>query len=258
MNKAVKLAIGTLIIALFFGLWELAGRLGGRQSALLPPFSRALGNIAAMFQTRNLAGHIAVSMGRAVSGLALGVVLGIPLGLLLGAARERLGLGAFWRLLAQINPFLLYHVLISFLGIGEAAKISILAWGCLWPVTFNTADGVENTDRTLLKAGRAFGGGKLSLFFTVVLPAAAPRICAGARTASGYALLMLTASEILGARSGLGWLILVDQAYFRIVNIFSVVLVTALLGVFMDLCLAFIQKKIVPYELEACVNSSEN
>jgi NitT/TauT family transport system permease protein len=261
MTKAAKLTISIFIIVFFFGLWELAGRLEeGSRAWLLPPFSRVLGNIVAMFQTRNLAGHIAASLCRVFPALALGVVFGIPLGFILGAARERLGicLGALWALLAQANPFLLYHVLLSFLGIGETVKIAIIFWGCLWPVVFNTAGGVENIDRTLLKAGRAFGGGKASLFFTLILPATAPRIWGGARIATGYALLMLTASEILGARSGLGFLVLIEQYYFRLVNIFSIALISALLGVSLDVCLAFIQRKFIPYEMDGYVNSSEN
>jgi NitT/TauT family transport system permease protein len=265
MTKAAKLAISVLVIALFFGLWELAGLIEGSRAALLPRFSRVLKNTLAMFQNRNLAGHIAASLCRLLPALALGVLLGIPLGFLLGAARGRLGicLGALWTLLAQVNPFLLYHMLLSFLGIGETVKITIILWGCLWPVAFNTAGGVENIDRTLLKAGRAFGGGKVFLFFTIILPATAPRIWGGIRIAAGYALLMLTASEILGARSGLGFLILTEQYYFRIVNIFSIVLISALLGVSLDACLAFIQKKFIPYKkdghkMDGYVNSSEN
>jgi NitT/TauT family transport system permease protein len=260
MNKAAKLAFSIFIMAVFFGVWEFAGRLEGSRAALLPSFSQVLKNVAAMIRTRDLLAHILISFARVVSGLALGTAFGIPLGFLLGAARERSGifLGAFWRILAQVNPFLLYHVLISFLGIGETVKICILAWGCLWPVAFNTAGGVENIDRTILKMGSAFGGGRLYLFFRNILPAAAPRICGGVRIASGYALLMLTASEILGSRSGLGWLVLTEQVYFRITNLFTVVLVTALLGVFLDTCLLLIQKKIIPYEIEAYVNSSEN
>ncbi|MDR0628702.1 MAG: ABC transporter permease [Treponema sp.] len=260
MTKRTKRTVSAAIIALFFGLWELAAGFEGARSALLPPFSRVLVNLYVLFRTRSLAVHIGISLYRVSAGIVLGALFGVPLGFLLGTAREKLGvcLGALWGLLAQVNPFLLYHVLISFLGIGETVKISILSWGCLWPVVFNTAGGVENIDRTLLKAGRAFGGGKGSLFFTILLPATAPRICGGIRIAAGYALLMLTASEILGARSGLGWLVLTEQVYFRIVNLFSIVLITALLGVSLDACLAFIQKKLIPYELEGYVNSSEN
>ncbi|MDR3114235.1 MAG: ABC transporter permease subunit [Treponema sp.] len=260
MTKTAKRALSIVIIALFFGLWEGAARFEGTRSALLPPFSRVLANLYVLFRTRNLAVHIGVSLCRVSAGIALGALFGIPLGFLLGTARERWGicLGALWGILAQVNPFLLYHGLISFLGIGETVKVSILCWGCLWPVAFNTAGGVEAVDRTLLKAGRAFGGGKGFLFFTVILPASAPRICGGIRIAAGYALLMLTAAEILGARSGLGWLVLTEQVYFRMANLFSIVLISALLGVSLDACLGFIQKKIIPYELEGYINSSEN
>jgi NitT/TauT family transport system permease protein len=91
----------------------------------------------------------------------------------------------------------------------------------------------------------------------VILHGAAPRIFTGIRLGAGYSLFMLVAAEMMGGRSGLGWLIVNDQVNFQLENIFSTALVIALIGIGIDACMALIQKRIVPYELEEYVNSVE-
>jgi NitT/TauT family transport system permease protein len=260
MEKIPKATGSFFMLLLFFILWEAVALLWGGATALLPRFSAAVVNVIAMFKTRDLAEHIGVSFLRSLAGITAGALAGVPLGFLLAAATEKLRivLNSFTGVLSHINPFLLYHVMLYFLGIGEGSKIFILASGCAWPVIFNTAAGVENIDGTLLKAGKGFGGGKLSLLLKVMFPASAPAILDGIRISAGYALLMLTAAEILGARSGLGFLVVTEQAYFRITNLYSILLVTAVLGVLIDLGLGFIKKKTFPYELDGYNNSSMN
>ena len=67
-------------------------------------------------------------------------------------------------LFAQANPLVLFHVIMLFLGMGEAAKTFIIGWLCLWPVTFSTITGVRTVDPLLLKAARSLGLGRVELF----------------------------------------------------------------------------------------------
>jgi NitT/TauT family transport system permease protein len=254
-----KTIYAALIILLFFLLWETASRLYLVNPAFVPPASNVLRNIYRMFLTRKLAYHIGLSLYRVFFGVVIAVIIGVPLGFLLSAAYKKLRiiLGSIVDLFAQINPFILFHVLILFLGIGEKAKITIIVWACLWPIVFNTAGGVENINRTLLKAGLGFGGSKVNLFFKVILPAASPQIFTGIRLSAGYGLFMLIAAEMMGGTSGLGWMISNEQMYFRMENIFSLALVIAFLGVLVDGILAFIQKKLIPYDMQEYLNSAE-
>jgi len=251
--------ISSAIILIFFGIWEGASRLYIVNPAFVPPFSRIAANAFRMLVYRGLGNHIRVSLFRAFTGAALAVLLGIPLGFLLSSAygKIRLALGTLTDILAQLSPFLLFHILILFLGIGEGVKVTIITWACIWPVAFNTAAGVESMDRLIVKAGRAFGSNRWELFHKVILHGAAPRIFTGIRLGAGYSLFMLVAAEMMGGRSGLGWLIVNDQVNFQLENIFSTALVIALIGILVDACMAFVQKRLIPYELEEYVNSTE-
>jgi NitT/TauT family transport system permease protein len=258
MEKIRYFFLSVFIIVLFFVLWETASRLYIVNPAFVPPFTKVMFNAVRMLVSGGLAFHIRMSLFRAFLGTLIAVILGIPLGFFLSPVftKIRLALGTLAELLSFLSPFLLFHILILFMGIGESVKVTIIVWACIWPVAFNTAAGVENIDALLLKAGRAFGGGRIKLFFKVMLPAAAPRIFTGIRLGAGYSLFMLVAAEMMGGHSGLGWLIINDQVNFQLENIFSTALIIALIGIMTDGFMAFIQKRLIPYELEEYVNSS--
>jgi len=204
--------------------------------------------------------HIGLSLFRSCLGLLTASALAVPLGLVLAFAPRRLRVIAdsLTNFLSQISPFVLFHVVILFLGIGERAKISVIAWACLWPIVINTVSGVVNVNRVLVKAGRAFGISAMRLFATVILPAAFPAIFAGIRISAGYSLFMLVAAEMMGGSSGLGWLILNNQVNFQIENIFAIALCIALLGTALDAFMQLLQKRLFPSRIEAYMNSSEN
>jgi NitT/TauT family transport system permease protein len=258
MGRAPKFLPGIFIILLFFALWEISSRFYLVNPAFVPPFSRVVVNAFRMLTQGRMAGHIGVSLLRAFAGLVIAIALGVPLGFVLasGYGRLRLALGTLTDLLAQVSPFLLFHILILFLGIGEPVKVTILAWACIWPIAFNTAAGVENIDRLIIKAGRGFGSGRRELFCKVILAAASPKIFTGIRISAGYSLFMLIAAEMMGGRSGLGWLVLNYQVNFQLENIFSIALVIAVIGIITDGIMVLIQRRFIPYDLQEYVNSS--
>jgi NitT/TauT family transport system permease protein len=258
MKKIHQSVVSALIILAFFAFWELASRLRLVDPAFVPPFTDVAANIVLLFQQKKLPQSIAISLFRAFFGLGVAVVIGVPLGFALSGAyrRVKIMLGSLTGILSNINPFVLLHVLFLFFGLSEAPKIIIIAWACLWPVTFNTAAGVESIDRTILKAGRAFGTGKAALVFKVMLPAASPEIFSGIRTSVLYSLFMLIAAEMMGADSGLGWMILNEQENFQMKAIFSIALVIALLGVAIDGLLVVVRKLCIPHDMREYMNSS--
>ncbi|HWQ79522.1 MAG TPA: ABC transporter permease [Anaerovoracaceae bacterium] len=248
--------IGILII--FLALWELASRLSLVNPVFLPPFSAVLANTFKMFADDAITYHLLFSLSRAAVGFATAVAVGLPAGFFMaaGGRRMKLVLEPLADVLAQINPFILLHLLVLFMGIGEPAKITIVFWACVWPIVFNTAAGVAAVDRLLLKAGRGFGSGRYELFRKIILPAASPKIFSGVRIGAGYSVFMLIAAEMMGGRSGLGWLILNDQVNYQIRNVFSIALVIAILGVVIDVAMELVQKKLMPYDVHEYVNSS--
>ncbi|MNP47211.1 putative aliphatic sulfonates transport permease protein SsuC [compost metagenome] len=121
-----------------------------------------------------------------------------------------------------------------FLGAGELTKVTVIAWACVWPIMFSTLSGILHADGDTVKAARSFGLSRVQLISKVLLPMAFPSILTGVRLAAGYSLLFLVAAEMMGASSGLGFLIYRAQHNYQIVEMFSGVLVIAVLAVVLD------------------------
>lgn len=236
MNKRGIVARRLILLAVVLIVWEAVPRTGLVNPLFIPPLSGVAAALRDVIATGELSTHTLLSLQRAVLGLIAGLVIGLPLGLLLGGwfPRTQTALEPLMELFAQANPLILFHVIMLFLGIGEAAKTFIIAWLCLWPITFSTITGIRTIDPSVLKMARSLGLGRMRLFVLVTLPAAAPSVFAGLRLSAGYAFIMLIAAEMMGASSGLGWLVIQFQESYTATRIFAAALVITALAIGAD------------------------
>jgi NitT/TauT family transport system permease protein len=223
-------------IVIFLLLWEILSRTKIINPLFFPPFSVVLETIIFLLKIGLLGPQILASLNRAIPGFLIAALVGIPLGLLLGGWFKNLNdsLELPLETLSQLNPFLLFHLIILFLGLGEAPKITIVAWTCLWPILFCSINGAVNVHPDLIKSGRAFGLNRLNLIRQVIWPAAAPMVMTGVRLSLGYSLFMLIAAEMMGASNGLGFMVLRSQEAFQLDRMFAFVVVIAFLGLVLD------------------------
>ncbi|WP_245288205.1 ABC transporter permease [Bradyrhizobium sp. Ec3.3] len=81
----------------------------------------------------------------------------------------------------------------------------MVIYSCAWPLLLNTIAAVRQVDPLLVRSARTMGATPSQLFRKVILPASLPTIFVGIRLASASAMLVLVASEMVGAKSGLGY-----------------------------------------------------
>lgn len=220
----------------FLCLWEASVRLGWVDTQFIPPFSRVIQFTVTQLATGGLSGHLLISLCRAAGGLAIALFVAVPLGIVLAdwSEKVRIALEPVVEWFSHVNPFVVFHVIIVFLGAGELTKVTIIAWACMWPIMYSTLSGILHADPDTVKAARSFGLSRVQLVIKVLLPLAFPSILTGMRLAAGYSLLFLIAAEMMGASSGLGFLIYRAQHNYQIVEMFSGVLVIAVLAIALD------------------------
>lgn len=245
-----------LVLFIFIIVWEIVSRSKLVNPLFIPPFSTVVVTLWNMFVSENLILSVAISVERALLGFIISIIIGIPLGFLLGGWFSKLELIAepVIEIFSQVNPFILFHVALLFLGIGEITKVVVIAWTCIWPIMFNTIYGIRNMDSLILKAARGFGLKRWKLFYKVVIPSILPSVFVGIRISAGYSFFMLIAAEMMGASSGLGWLILNNQENYAINKIFAVAIVIAILGLFVDIVIKFIESKLIVNKNEEVFN----
>ena len=229
--------------------WEAAPRLGLTDPAFFPPLSEVLWAGWALAQNGQLWQHTSASVARALGGFAIAVAYAVPLGLAIGWYR-RLGefLNPLIELLRNTAPLALLPVFLLLLGIGEVSKVAMVVYACSWPLLLNTIAAVKQVDPLLIKSARTMGASAGQLFIKVILPASIPNIFVGVRLASATAILVLVAAEMVGAKSGLGYLIIYAQYSFLIGDMYFGIIAITFIGVLFNALLQLAERRLTAWK----------
>jgi sulfonate transport system permease protein len=229
----------------FLALWEVASSVGWVNPAVLPPLGSILAALWKGLAGGALIGDIAISLQRSGTAFAAAVAVAIPLGLFMGQVRavER-ALDPILQLFRQTSALALYPVFILLLGLGEASKVFVIFWATLFPLLLNTIGGVKEVDPKLIEMARVYGAAPLTVFRRVVFPGAIPSIFVGLRLSATTALLLLIASEMIGANKGVGFQVMNAQYNFQIPLMFAAILILASLGLISNYALVFLERRL--------------
>ncbi|MFT4249428.1 MAG: ABC transporter permease [Pseudomonas sp.] len=235
--------IGLLLPAALCVALELASHLGWASPYLLPPPSRILATLVEE-AGRGLAGHVGASVLRVLAGFALGAGLGLLAGVGVGLSRwlERL-LDPSFQALRAVPSLAWVPLLLLWLGIDEAPKITLIAIGAFFPVYLGVVSGLRNTDRKLVELGESLGLSKARLVRRILLPAALPAIFTGLRTSLSLAWMFLVAAELIAATRGLGYLLSDGRETSRPDIVIAAIVLLALLGKLSDGALKAIEAR---------------
>lgn len=174
-----------------------------------------------------------------IARMAIGFVLGSLWGLVVGTA---IGLNRIARetttpiveFLRSIPATATLPLFILLLGGGDGMRVAFIAYGVSWFVLINTAAGVGSIHMTMLDMGRVFRISPARRLFSIVLPAALPKIFAGLRIASTAALLLAIVSEYMLATNGIGFLLIQAQGRFQMLDMWSWMVALAILGLLIN------------------------
>ncbi|MGA2103789.1 MAG: ABC transporter permease [Methanoregula sp.] len=242
-------------IFVFLLIWQLAPYIGLINPIIIPVPTTILQKMIQLILSGELLVNIAVSLSRVLIGFFIALAVALPLGFLLGGWFKSFetAVNPLLQVLGQANPFTLFPVFITLLGIGELSKISIIFWVCQWPVLFNTVTGIRNVDPAIVKMARSMGIGKWQMFKKVLLPAAMPSVFTGIRMSAVFAFFMLIGAEMIGASSGLGYMILQAQATFQMPKMWVGIVTVAFLGILFNWILLQIEKKFSGWKEELVI-----
>lgn len=239
------------IIIIFVALWEILPSIGMINPVLLSPPSEVAEALIKMISSGLLINHILISLQRAFLGFTLAVLVGIPLGIFMGWYKsfDRF-VDPLIQTFRNTSTLALYPVFILFFGLGETSKIAILFKAAIWPILINTISGVKNVDPLLIKSAKSMAVSNIFLFRKVVLPSSIPSIASGIRLAASISLVALIAAEMIGAKSGIGFLIISYQYNFMVPEMYAAIVTIALLGLILNYVLVWLEKKATNWKEE--------
>lgn len=199
--------IGDIIIIIYVLLfvWELLTlKLNLLDNMLYP----APGIVIALFLSElpELLKGLFSSLQLLLTGYFLALILAIPLALIIGW-RKRLfrAINPLTKVLGPIPPIVYIPYAIGLLPTFKSASIFIIFIGAFWPIFINTLNGVFNIDKRIIDSAKVLNVKEKTMLFRIILPAIIPSIISGATIGLVLSFILLTAAEMIGATSGLGW-----------------------------------------------------
>ncbi|MBI2229088.1 MAG: ABC transporter permease [Deltaproteobacteria bacterium] len=192
--------------ALFFGLWEIAGR--WPISFAFPPFSKTLLALLRMLADGSLPKAYLSTLQPLIIGIVLCSVAGIGFGIGMGLSRaiEWFSLPVF--IILQAAPMAAIIPLITYMyGIGLTSKVLAVVVLAAPVIVMNSYKGIRNTNPSLIQMCRAFLGTRRQEMIKIILPHAAALIFAGLRLGLAMGFIGIVIAELLITPTGIGDLI---------------------------------------------------
>jgi NitT/TauT family transport system permease protein len=236
MKKRLETTLLPLAVAAAFVLiWHVAVALSG--STIFPKPHQVLVGMVELARRGVLVKYIVASLFRVSAGFLLALAVGVPLGLLLGwFARAFRAFNPAIQVMRPISPIAWIPVAILWFGVSDMAPVFLIFLASLFPIMTATMSAVQNIQLVYLRAANNFGVTRLTLFRTVVFPAAMPQIITGVRIALGVAWLVVVAAEMIAVNSGLGYLIIdARNAGMRYDLVVAGMVMIGLIGLALDL-----------------------
>ncbi|SDZ07343.1 ABC transporter permease [Tindallia californiensis] len=221
-----------ILPVLFLVGWQLlAVRMDNM--VVLPPVERVGGILLnptePLISLGSLANNVFTSLSRVLIGYFLAAFIAVPVGILMGYKPRCHDLFSnFFGIFRPIPPLAWVPLVLAWFGITSLANympvqsgflylhfrkiqismVFIIFLGAFFPMLTSTVYGVQSVPKTLVESAKTLGAKEKDLILKVIIPAAAPSIINGMRTAMGVAWMCLVAAEMLpGSVAGVGYMI---------------------------------------------------
>jgi taurine transport system permease protein len=245
----ISVATGVAIL----GLWWLLAQTGWVPHLFLPTPAEVIVQAQSIWEdgyaNATLWEHVSASLARILTAAAIAVLLGIPVGQLMGLNRWAKGvldtpIEFYW----PLPPLAYLPLMIIWLGIGEASKITLLTLAMFAPIVLSAQAGVRALPLERVNAALSLGATRWQLFTAVMLPSALPEILTGIRIALGVGWGTLVAAELIAANRGIGFMIMSASHFLATDAVFVGIAVIAVCAFGFTLAMRLLEAWLVPWK----------
>jgi NitT/TauT family transport system permease protein len=229
-------------------LWQLATYVFQVPAYLLPsPLAIA---IDVVHRWPILLDNTWITLVEILAGFVISVLVGIPLAICVTYSQtlDR----AIYPLIVgsqTIPKVAIAPLLLAWFGFGLAPKVMIVALVAFFPIVVNSVVGLRSASPQVLHVARSMGATPLQMFWRFRLPQALPSMFAGMKLAIVFSVIGAVVAEFVGAGSGLGYLIMVAGADFKIDRQFSAILVLSVLGMLLFWLAGWVERRLLPWHI---------
>jgi NitT/TauT family transport system permease protein len=231
----------------FVALWWLVYALKVVDPVLLPSPGDSFKALWTGFADGGLTKDFIVTIRRTLYAFFIAVAISVPLGVMLGSSQR------IYRSVEFVIDFFrstpasaMFPLFLVILGVGEATKVAVAAFGASLMILFNTAYGVMNARKTRQAAARVMGASPGRVMVDVTLLESLPQTFVGMRTGVSFALVIVIVAEMfIGSIDGLGQRVINAQMIFNMPEMYATIFAAGVLGYGLNLLFILVERKFV-------------
>jgi sulfonate transport system permease protein len=236
----------------FFVVWQVFAEINQIAKLFNPHFLPSLTMLASNGWDMAKTGIITESIYSSTRRIILGFIFGSAFAVVTGMFMSRFRLVERWlspvlNLVGPIPSLALLPLFIIWFGIGEFPKVLLISWTTFIPVLVYTLDGFKNVPSTLIRSALSLGASQRQIFLRVMVPSAIPNFLVGAQVSLGLSFSALIVSEMMGAQSGLGYIIVDARNYFKIDNMFVAIILIGLEYSMISYLLKLVERRVMSW-----------
>lgn len=248
--EGVYFILPILSIILLILCWHFSSiQSSGSFPTISATWERFLGLLDKPIMRVSYWGHILASLKRVCIALVFAWAIGISFGILIGWNKKMDAFfGTIFSFIRPIPPIAWIPLITIWFGIDEFPKILIVFIGAVMPVVINTHAGLSSVEDLYLNVGTAFNANKRQMLFEIAIPSALPSIFAGIRTSTSTAWMVVLAAEMLGAKSGVGFLVVRGMDGFDMPLVLVAMITIGIVGALLSIITNCIERGLCPWE----------
>ncbi|AVQ34183.1 ABC transporter permease [Staphylococcus muscae] len=246
VNSIKKWALPIFTFIIFLFIWQCVIIFGHYAPILLPGPFLVLKSIGHFIITGDIFTHLGISLYRFIAGFVLAVIIGVPVGFLLGRSSSLFNaIEPLFQLIRPISPIAWAPFVVLWFGIGSLPAIAIIFIAAFFPIVFNTIKGIKHIDPQYLKIASNLNMKNWSLYKNILFPGAFKHIMGGIHMAVGTSWIFLVSGEMIGAQSGLGFLIVDSRNMLNLEDVLAAIFFIGIFGFLIDRIISYFEKLIL-------------
>ena len=227
-------------------LWQLVSMSGVVPGYMLPSPVRVAGAFTGDFPL--LVRHLWRTLFEAMAGLALAAAAAFVLAIAMDANRLlRESLSPLLLLTQTMPTIAIAPLLILWMGIGVAPKITLVFLVCFFPMTIGLLGAFARADGDAIRLLKSMGASTRQVYQFVKLPQGLPAFFSGLKIAGAYSIIGAVISEWLGGDAGLGVYMIRVRRSYSFDKMFAAILLTSVLSIVLIKLIGIIERAAMPW-----------
>ena len=218
---------------------------------IIPAPSQILIALIEGLRSGQLVDGLLTTLQEVVLGFALAAFLAFVIGTLISQIRLlELVIYPYIVAIQTLPKVAVAPLILIWVGLGIEGKVLIAATVSFFPMLVNTIAGLRSAPQNEIDLLRSLSASRWKIFRYVQLPEAMPFIFAGLNIGLVLSVLGAIVGEFVGAKAGLGYLILQMNFNMDVAGIFAALFLLGLMGVALNALAQYLRRKVVFWKVE--------